>query len=198
MLDPLSLCAQKIDDPPRRFSFRERVSYLRLPKPLWARQDRTDKIRTIFENAASVYRNGVLVWGHVVQANMLLFRDGKDDCPGELVYSLEPNGASTPRLLASVARELFALKGTHPHDRGLAAIADYLTDEHVRVFGLPVPSTISPVTPCLVSTTFFCRKHLPNGVISNPLMPILVNPSEPYVALPLPARYWPEELLDEC
>ncbi|HEX5445823.1 MAG TPA: hypothetical protein VFW87_18495 [Pirellulales bacterium] len=92
--------------------------------------------------------------------------------------------------------QLYSLKGSAPEDPELAPIATYLTDEMIRVFGLPVPKTISPNLPCRIFTTFFVRKHLPLRRLCTPLLPIVANPSEPYVAMPLPARFWPQPLVD--
>jgi hypothetical protein len=179
----------------RKHTWWDLLNYLRVPKPSWLAEEPDDRLSTIFRNATAVFRHGTIVWGYVVQANRLMYEPGDDDCPGELVYSLADAHRVTPDYLHHVASRLSSLKGTEPSDPALAQIADYLTDELIRVYGLPVPSVVSPHAQCQISTTFFLRKHLPGRYLLKRCMPIVVNPREPFVALPLPERYWPEELV---
>jgi len=171
--------------------------YLRVDKPLalWIRP--RDDLNILFRHLNELLSGGVVVWGHIVQANGMLFENGDDDnYPGELVYSLADRNKVGPQYLAHVAERLFSLKGTRPHDPQLAPIARYLTDEMIRVFGLAVPASISPDARCQISTTMFIRKHLPQRRLCCSVLPILVNPRKPFVALPLPARYWPPEFVN--
>lgn len=196
MPNPIHECIENFGPAPRRQSRWDRLTYFRVPKPLWLRQRPSDGLNTLFENLPALFTAGTVVWGHIIQANSLLFQPGADDCPGELVYSLTDAQRVDPDYLGQVAHQLFSLKGTEPADPDLAPIAEYLTNEMIRVFGLAVPKTISANLPCRISTTFFVRKHLPLRRLCTPLLPIVVNPVEPYVAMPLPARYWPQSLID--
>lgn len=173
-----------------------RLTYLRVSKPAWLRSNPTDKLTTHFKNLNSVFANGMVTWGQIIQANVLMFEDGSVDCPGELVYSIDDPERVDPEHLQYVAGELFRLKGTKPSDQELRPIADYLADEIIRVFGLPVPTCISPSISCTISTTIFVRKHLPNRRLCSTLLPVIVNRREPYIATPLPERYWPREFIE--
>jgi hypothetical protein len=112
------------------------------------------------------------------------------------VYSLFDPMSFDPVHLIKVAKRLSSLKGTQPTHPELLRIADYLTDEMIRVFGLEVPRTLSPELPCKISTTYFVRKHLPKRRLCHPLIPMVVNPVAPFVALPLPSRYWPTSFIE--
>jgi hypothetical protein len=193
MRDALHRCRSNFGEAPRRFSVWERLTYLRVPTPLWLRVHPADGLATLFRNLDSLYSDGTVVWGHVVQANSQLFEPGKRNLPGELVYSIEDRDIVEPGDLGDVAEALFELKGTTPDDPGSKAIADYLTDERVRVFGLPVPHSVSPSVRYRMSTVYFVRKHLPQGRLCSPLLPLLVHGREPHVALVLPERYWPRD-----
>ncbi|MCG6157375.1 hypothetical protein [Rubinisphaera margarita] len=194
MSDVLAECVAKLGDPPRRVALWRRP-YLHVSKPAWLRQNPGDKLTTLFDHLPQVYSEGLIVWGHIIQANVLMFKPGADNCPGELVYCLDRTRHVQPKYLQELAHSLFRLKGTRPEDAELAPIADYLTDEYIRVFGLKVPRSISHSVPCRISTTYFVRKHLPQRRLCKPLMPIVVLPEKPHVAMPLPARYWPKELV---
>ncbi len=171
------------------------MTYLRVPKPMWLRLNDTDKLNTLFQNKRTLFTHGVVTWGRVVQANAAMFQSEKGGKPGEILFSLDPPESIDVGHLDFVAHSLFRLKGTQPTDEGLRPIAHYLTDEYIRVFGLSVPSTVSGEMRCEVSTTFFVREHLPNRRLCNPLLPIIVNPQPPHVVMPLPDRYWPNELI---
>lgn len=183
-------------DAPRDFSWWSRLFYLRVSKPNWLNSDPSDKLNIHFKHLKDTFENGVVVWGHIIQANGLLFQPGPDNCPGEVVYCLEGRKKILPGDLQEVAHSLGRLKGTAPRDRELAPIANYLTDERIRVFGLPVPRTISPLHECKISSTFFVRKHLPGRRLLGPVLPLVVNCEKPHVAIPLPGKYWPEKLVD--
>jgi hypothetical protein len=61
---------------------------------------------------------------------------------------------------------------------------------------VPVPPDLAGRTPCAVSTLWVMRRHLPERELLLPYFPLLVLPAEPHVAMVLPGRYWPADLLD--
>jgi hypothetical protein len=172
-------------------------SYLRIPKPLWLLIQPSDPINTIFRYAQTVYSEGVIVWGHIVQVNTLMFEEGKFDHPGEVVYSLTDNSPAVPDILESVAEDLYSLKNTEPEDAELANMAESVTNEMDRFFGREVSPRISPRIRCQLSIALFVRKHLPLRRVCGSRVPLIVLPREPFVAIPLPERYWPQELIEQ-
>lgn len=193
----LQQCTQRFGRVPRRFWPWTR-GYMNIPDPFWLKDFPKEELGKVFKYAPNVFATGRVVWGHIIQANALLYREGDDDCPGELVYSFDSleQGESYEEYLGDVAHDLYGLKGTHPKQPELATIAEYLTNERIRVFGLEVPPVISPTYSCQISTTYFVRKHLPGRRLIKMFLPIVVQTKAPYVALVLPERYWPQELLD--
>jgi len=113
-----------------------------------------------------------------------------------IVFPSDPNALIDPAELAEVAQRLGELKDTSPFDRKLAMIAAYLTDEYSRVFGGPVPESLSPEFGSMMSASFIVRRHLPRRRLCSPLLPIIVNPRTPKTIMPLPSRYWPDDLID--
>jgi hypothetical protein len=167
-----------------------------VPAPQWAREDPSDKLNLLFKAASDVFANGIVVWGHLVQANSLLFQEGTDDCPGEVLFSLDEKRQVEPEYLQCLARMLFSMKGKPQDDPRLQRYADILADELTRSFGRPVPREINPEHDCRTSATYFMRKHLPNRRLSASLLPLVVSPREPHFALPLPAKFWPGQLVE--
>ena len=193
--DLLAKAQANFGQAPRTISNADLQGYLNVPSPQWLLQQPDDKMHVFFDHLSSVFNDGKIVWGHVIQANSSLFEAGPNDAPGELVYSLQDRD-DCHKILPLVARNLFSLKGTSPANPELAPIANYLTDQYIRVYGLPVPPCINPRLDCNISTAMFIRKHLPNNKLCRNLLPIVVREDTPMVAVPLPVRYWPDELVN--
>jgi hypothetical protein len=190
-------CREDFGNPPRSFGWWDRNTYLRVPTPLWAKLNKSEKLNELFKNVPTLFKEGVIVWGQIIQANQLLFSPGKDNCPGEVLFSASKRVESQVDVLRDVAASLYGLKGTQPEEPHAATVAEYLTNEMIRVFGLKAPDLIGCGISCRISTTFFVRKHLPNGYLSNSVLPLVVLPREPYYAMPLPSRYWAPALIRE-
>jgi hypothetical protein len=196
MSDLIGACIENFGTPPRDLSSRDLQAYLHFPKPLWLLLNPSDPLTTIFRYAQTVFTEGVVVWGHIVQVNTIMFEDGNHDCPGEVVYSLTDSSPAVPEILERVAEKLYSLKGAEPEDPELAEMAQHVTDEMSRVFGLEVSRRISPDIRCQLSVVLFVRKHLPSRRVCSSWVPLIVLPREPFVAIPLPERYWPGELIE--
>lgn len=190
----LQQCRHEFGEAPRQFSWIDRMTYLSSNRPSWCK--RTDKLTLYFDNQKQLLEQGDVVWGCVVQANQLLFSPGTMSCPGDVVYCLERDRPDVLETLRQVARELYQLKG-EPQDRAeLNEISQYLANERIRVFGLPVPETISPTMPCAISSVYFDRRHLPDRVLRQSFFPIVLSRTTPHIATILPGRYWSQSLLN--
>ena len=181
---------------PRQFTLWERLTYYRIPRPEWMKHNPDDGLVDLFDGMSSVFGRGKVVWGHVVQANRQLFEHGERNHPGEVVFSLKDSRDVTPHDLWQVAGILGSLKDTQPARPELRPIASHLTSEINRVFGLTVPPIVSPDIRCHLSTTWFTRKHLPDGRLAASLLPLVVSRTKPYYALPLPEKYWPDAFVE--
>jgi len=181
-------CRRALGAPPRRFGFWDRRRYLSVPTPRWAKQD---PLMTFFSNQRQLLEEGRVTWGHVVQANEMLFQPGPHDCPGAVVYAADPSVALSLEELGGIAGRMFdELKDAERPDPALAEISRVLTDEMSRPFGISLPPALSPNAPCALSTVFVARKHLPNAVLSQSFFPMLVLDRQPRVAMIVPSRYW--------
>jgi hypothetical protein len=193
---PLADCRRSFGVAPRKFSLSQRMTYLRIPRPQWLLDRSDDHLSELFNNLDRLYAEGVVVWGCVIDANGPLFDKGKDDCTGELVYSIDKPDHENLDELQEVAKRVFRMKETRPRDADMASIARHISNESSRVFGAVLPEELSPNMTCRVSSTYFVRKHLPKRRLCGDLMPIIVSPAAPYIALPLPGKFWPSEVTD--
>ena len=177
----------------RKIGWLDRFGYLNVPRPSWCTVE--DDLYALFENKWKLLKNGIVVWGHLVQANSLLFEPGSDNCPASVIFPNSERSPLAPEQLAPIARAMFDLKNTSGNTVELQEVADSLTDELMRTFGLRVPSQLSHGHEIFEASTFITRKHLPTGVLSIPFFPLVVSPEPPYYNVPLPSRYWPEPLV---
>ena len=129
MVEILYECRENFGKAPRKFSLWDRLTYLRMPRPIWLHLNPRDGLRTLFERLPDLLETGIVVWGHIVQANRMLFSNGSQNLPGEFVFCLDAPETVDINELQDVAMQLGELKGTKPRDRNLRPIADHLTDE---------------------------------------------------------------------
>jgi len=199
----LAECRAKFGDSPRNFD--AATERMLLVNPPWVTKLRLgDVLAKLVQNNTlrRLFRDGDIVWGHVIQANLELFEPAPSidsytyDRPGEIVFSLDDPAVATPSLLEQVASYLAALKYVGGLDIELQPWAEYLNAETIRVVGKQVPAKISPAAKCFVSTTLFRRSHLPDGILCQSLLPIVVVTEQPHFAMPLPKIYWPTSLLE--
>jgi hypothetical protein len=159
--DLLRQAIEAFGQSPRTFSLWDRLTYLHIPKPGWMKYSPRDDLRKVFKLKRALLAEGEIVWGMIVQANMKMFKPGAVNSPCDVVYSLADRDRVNPGHLQPIARKLFSLKGTQQSNPALAAIANHLTNERTRAFGLPVPPAISPAARCHMSSTLLVRKHPP-------------------------------------
>jgi hypothetical protein len=166
----------------------EGVHYPLVKQPPWMAND---PLRKVVDRYPQLWQGGKVVWGCIVQVNQTLFADGTNNSPGEVIY--DPSGACEPEALQLAAHQLHALKGTQPIDPALRAVADYLSDEMIRVRAMRVPQSISERS-LLVSTVLFERDHFPAKKITRPYFPVLMHAQMPGVIMAFPSRWWPQRL----
>ena len=189
MQEYLDYARQRYDAQGRHAGWWTRTFYHGVWPPRW--MDRDDKLRILFERRVKIMRQGRIYWGATVQANRLLFSPGLANCPGEVVFSLDPSIDDRPEVLVDVAGRIGELKGAECEDEVFQRISDHLADEYQRTLGWPVPERLAGETPCRVSDTVFFRKHLPGRCLSGPYYPMFVYASgKAMLTTMLPGRYW--------
>ena len=158
---------------------------LQVAAPAWFVND--PEFTRWFAALPTLWRSGRVVWANLVQANKQLFRPGPDDHPGEVVY--DPTGRVDPQHFARGASAMYGLKGLRLRNPLRMFLAQALTHERVRTSGIEIPATLGARGLRTASVLFF-RAHLPGGVLTETLLPILVSDQVPGAVMVLPARYW--------
>ncbi len=151
-----------------------------------------DRFLRLYEEQDLLLREGIVIWGQIVQANTLLFTRGLDDCPAAIVYSLDETVDTNPLILQTAAARLFSIKGDDT-DEDLQPFSSRLADEHTADWKLKVPTRLTQGIECFYITTMVIRKHLPGRHLKGATFPFLVCPSKTDVGMILPGKYWSRE-----
>jgi hypothetical protein len=197
MSNLLQQCANNFGFAPRDFSLLDRLTYLRVPRPVWAILRPFHKIQRHFWSLGRLWHNGIVVWGCVVQATEWIGTDINDeDSPGDVLFVLDGALQVDPQYVQQVANSVFSLKRTRPRDEDEAILSRHFRDGRMQLYGFEIPNRFCPTMRCYLTSTYFTRKHLPERRLSKTTLPIVVEPHPPYHATPLPKRYWPQELVE--
>jgi len=182
----------KLGSAPRKVSRK-----MRLKKPMWMRTSGDQRFTEIYAQQDALLARGHVVWGHIVQANSLLFEKGRTDSPANVLYSYSEEGNAAPIEVARFAHELFETKGKHTGDPEVQHFADLLEDEHtVESLRIKVPTKITGNIPCHFGAIMVCRHHLPDKFLAEGIFPLLVLPSETPAAMILPCEFWDPEFIE--
>jgi hypothetical protein len=163
------------------------------PPPAWLRARPADPLTEVCDRQLLLLTEGKIVWAALIQVNKLMITPGEDDCPGLLAYSEDPHFDGRPGELLDVARRAFRYKGVVPEDPELKRIAAIVTDELERSLQVTLPKVFSP-RDIRVSTFLVYRRHIPNGVMTASVFPVLIHPATPAVMI-MPFEFWPIDMI---
>lgn len=190
-------------DPPRKFGFLERI-YLKIRPPSWINHSikyhnhwTYSRLLELYKSQQLLYKNGKIVWGHIIQANEELFSHGSSDSPAAIVYSLSEAVDEDPELLRTVSRGLGSIKGKQLTSKELQKFADKLAHEATIDLKIPIPKQFSFGLQFYYSVTVVIRKHLPKNHLVGSLFPFLICPTKTDSGMILPGKYWSKEFLNE-
>ena len=184
----LEQCQENLGPVPRQFSFLQKLRLFRV-LPSWAYFDpiwKTEKRRM------ELFQKGVVVWGHTVQANNTLFRNGFSDAPGEVIFCTYPAAEVNPQYLSSIARKLFEGRMDSHYSGSDIEIINHLRNQYTRAKGLQVDS--EKRYELMLSSVMFYRKDLPGNMLALSFFPVLVLYDGTVTVLP--QQYWPKWLVE--
>ncbi len=151
-----------------------------------------DTAKEAYEN---LLKQGKPVWGSLVQANSMIFEWGQHNLPASYIYSPEDYFGDNPNHLLEISNRIFALKGTQTGDAALDALANRITDERKDSFSYPVPYQVTDGHEVYLTSVMLFRESLPEGRLTSRLLPLLVDPPNNGLALPLPLMFWSKKMI---
>lgn len=188
----MNRCRENFGSAPRRFGFWEYFFGIWTSPPSWLSPE--DGLSHYWKHQRRLLETGEIVWGQVVQANIVLLQSGSSDAPGDVIYCTDRQREILPSELKEIAARVGMLKKGQRDNPAEDFIGSHLANERTRLFGVVIPESISPELPCALSTIYFNRSHLPTSRLTLTFFPMVVREEEPRIATVLPLRYWPEEL----
>lgn len=173
--------------PPRRTL----EGFLQPKPPAWMARD---ELRAFYDRFRPTLETGDLIWGHVVQANTILFRPGDEVSGAVVAYGTAPDRDVTPTELRRAASAAMAAKGKKQVDPALAFVGATLAAEYTRHPAIDLPPPVTRGVAMRMAIAVVHREFLPRGYLVSGLLPLVASPERDFVCL-LPARYWAEDLV---
>jgi hypothetical protein len=196
MTDFLSLIQrtkEQFGSAPRSFSIWNRL-HNKMTPPKWMKVHQDVRLLSIYEDQKALFTNGLVVWGHLVQANSLLFSPGLSDHPASIIFSLDSHFDKNLYDLETIAHNLYGHKGQEVNEPELAYFVDVITDEFKTPFNIQLPYSLTANRDVYFTSIMVCRKHLPKRQLISGWFPLLTNPRLTKASIILPFRYWNSQL----
>lgn len=171
-----------------------------------------DELYRQVEATEDLYRYGKVVWGVVIKSDAALTKpmsEEERDTPfanhrvscADILF--DPSGQARVEDLQAKASQLMDAIGTvnQPPNQPPNAPPDvafyqlHYQDDTSRVFNLAYPASIA-ATNYRITTSWIWRRHLPNGMLSNNIVPIIIhtnayqNKAEQGEIMVLPSQLW--------
>lgn len=167
-----------------------------------------DELYRQVEATEDLYRYGKVVWGVVIKSDAALtepmseeerdtpFANHRVSCADIL---FDPSGQARVEDLQAKASQLMdAVSTVNQPPNATPDVAFYqlhCQDDTSRVFNLAYPASIA-ATDYRITTSWIWRRHLPNGMLSNSVVPIIIhtnayqNKAEQGEIMVLPSQLW--------
>lgn len=166
-----------------------------------------DELYRQVEAAEDLYRYGKVVWGVVIKSDAELTKpmsEEERDTPfanhrvscADILF--DPSGQARVEDLQAKASQLMDAVATNQPPNAPPDVAFYqlhCQDDTSRVFNLAYPASIA-ATNYRITTSWIWRRHLPNGMLSNNVVPIIIhtnayqNKAEQGEIMVLPSQLW--------
>jgi len=167
-----------------------------------------DELYRQVEATEDLYRYGKVVWGVVIKSDAALtepMSEEERDTPfanyrvscADILF--DPSGQARVEDLQAKASQLMDAIGTvnQPSNTtpDIAFYQLHCQDDTSRVFNLAYPASIA-ATNYRITTSWIWRRHLPNGMLSNNIVPIIIhtnayqNKAEQGEIMVLPSQLW--------
>lgn len=143
-----------------------------------------DDLMLQFRHLHTLYNQGRVVWAALVHADQRLLKHGNTTASrAQIIY--DPTGRTPLAELDKYAERFYQYQQDNPSTQ--ASHHDEAKDNTPTLLHA-VPNEISHM-PLLSGSLWVWPAHLPNGILTLPVFPILIEDNTPAVTL-LPARYW--------
>lgn len=163
-----------------------------------------DELLSQAQAMTDLYKKGRVTWAVVVEMDKALavpdtlvtdglsYTTASDVVMVDILY--DTTGQTSIEQLQHYAQQLTSLANQDcnqlPADQSIIAI--HLQDKSSRLFSYAFPFSLAK-TPCQFGRMWVWRPHLPNGMMSGAVLPILFDFANGGRVMTLPARFWTQE-----
>lgn len=155
-----------------------------------------DVLLTITKEQHFLHDHGQIFWGHLVQANNLLFRsDNEHTLPAAIIYSTDPHYDGDVVALRELAKELVIGKGAEPSNEVMRDFVNQLSREYEKILKRQLPMAFCEGRTIHYAWIFVQPNHLPSGNLASQWFPVIVSEKETEAVMILPSYFWPSQLL---
>lgn len=174
----------------------ELAQQLALPAPpAWLGDG--DALSLIYDNHEAIVRHGALALASVVMANQSLWEPGDNDAPASVVYTFDPVLQGMPERLVAAGSAIYGYHQSEaepPLDPWRRLLLDRLHSGLERTMHQRLPPEHTGGFVVYESSVMLCRDHLPDRVLSQRFLPVLVlrEGQGPHPAFVVPAALWGE------
>lgn len=179
----------------KRFSI---VNILRdkLFMPKWIRNNPEDELKVIYEDTSILFKEGMVVYASLVQANTLLFEKGVDNCPACVLFSTDKYFDDKIHELREMADHLYDYKGVDGAPENIKIFTDAITDEYERLLNIKLPYEITERRDVYYTTIMVQRSHIPGRYLKQNYFPLLIAPDKTKASIILPKHYWSKDMIE--
>lgn len=172
---------------------RSDMKELEIKKPMFLRFW-NKVIRNQYYEHTNLLLKGKVVWAATAAVNEDLFTAGKYEAGAALVYGNDPALDENPYTLLHAATEIFNIKGTVTQS-DMQKIADIMVNDKAFESKLPIPTRLTEDIQCYFTTRMIFRECLPDGIMMEQLLPIVIAPDITETITFLPKQYWDLEFI---
>lgn len=146
--------------------------------------------KATYRDSKELFKKGKIAIASIVQANNMIYRDGKVNCPAVVVYSEDTYYDENPRELEKIAEYLFNIKGEKVEDKDIQFIADNLAEEKTPIFNYELEGKYTNNRKVFLTYILVHREHLNNKALNLKFIPIIVNREITEATAIVPINYW--------
>lgn len=169
-------------------------SRFKIPRPPWCLVN--DPLLLVQKEKRRLLTTGHVTLATVLRHDSILEVRGPIHGAADVLYPVAPTDDVDPAELAEVAERLTDLRHQRELDASEAQFAQFLAATNQRGFGVRSPIASDDGLETAVSSLIVYRHFLPGAVLTRRMIPLIIAPQHPRVALPIPKSYWPDDMYD--
>ncbi|MBQ8001525.1 MAG: hypothetical protein IJ298_10090 [Ruminococcus sp.] len=173
--------------------YNSRPDNIHLHRPWWMFVD--DELSKIYKDKKVLLQQGKVYYACLMQANTKLFQKFPPfDYPAQIVYSTSFEVDENPLLLKDTIEEIYSYKYSdeNPPEQWKDIVENIRNEKDRSILSFACSYDNARIDARMQTLMIF-RKHLPTGILSGNVLPIIACPDACDSVIVLPSEYWSDE-----